>query len=68
MRTLLYINGGNLYNSAGKRTPLRCLSSLALVARISPRNPNQPVRQLRYWRALSILPDTQGLFHKPPTW
>jgi uncharacterized LabA/DUF88 family protein len=77
MKTLLYIDGFNLYYSAVKRTPLRWLNPLALVARVFPRNqiigtkyftarvsplpgnPDQPVRQSMYWRALGTLPDLE---------
>ena len=38
MKTILYIDGFNLYYSAVKDTPLKWLNPLALAARAFPRN------------------------------
>jgi len=38
MKTILYIDGFNLYYSAVKGTPLRWLNPLALASRAFPRN------------------------------
>ena len=38
MKTILYIDGFNLYYSAVKATPLRWLNPVALAARVFPRN------------------------------
>jgi len=75
VRTILYIDGFNLYYSAVKATPLRWLNPVALAARAFPRNqiiaakfftarvtalpvdPQQPMRQQFYWRALRTLPE-----------
>lgn len=74
MKTLLYIDGFNLYYSAVKDTPLKWLNPMALAARAFPRNqiiatkyftakvsalprdPDQPTRQMIFWRALRTLP------------
>ena len=75
MKTILYIDGFNLFYSAVKGTPLRWLDPVALVERAFPRNqivgakyftakvsalpnnPGQPIRQMMFWRALSMLPN-----------
>jgi hypothetical protein len=75
MKTILYIDGFNLYFSAVKGTPLRWLNPVALVQNMFPRNqivstkyftarvsalpdnPDQPMRQDVYWRALRTLPN-----------
>lgn len=77
MKTLLYIDGFNLYYSAVKDTPLKWLNPLALSQRLFPRNrfigikyftapvkpmpgdPDMPIRQQVYWRALRTLPDIE---------
>jgi len=83
LKTILYIDGFNLYYSALKGTPLRWLNPMTLAgntfprnqisavkyfsARVSalPNNPDQPVRQDTYWRALRTIPNlviVEGLF------
>jgi hypothetical protein len=73
MKTILYVDGFNLYYSALRGTPHRWLDPVALAARAFPKNhitatrffsarvtllpgdPQQPVRQQTYWRALRTL-------------
>ncbi len=83
MRTILYIDGFNMYFSAVKGTPLRWLNPVSLVQNSFPKNhivstkyftarvsallgdPDQPVRQDVYWRALRTLPNfviIEGIF------
>lgn len=75
MKTILYVDGFNLYYSALRGTPHRWLNPAALAARAFPKNPiigtkffsakvtplpgdpQQPVRQQIYWRALGTVPD-----------
>jgi len=77
MRTILYIDGFNLYYSAVKDSPLKWLDPLTLAQSTFPKNsfvgvryftarvhslpsdPDQPIRQQVYWRALRTLPDIQ---------
>ena len=75
MKTILYIDGFNLFYSAVKGSSVRWLNPVALVQRAFPRNqitstkfftakvsalpgnPDQPMRQMIYWRALRTLPN-----------
>lgn len=75
MKTILYIDGFNLYYSALRGTPHKWLDPMALAARAFPKNqiiatkffsakvkplpsdPQQPMRQQTYWRALRTLPN-----------
>ena len=65
MKTILYIDGFNLFYSAVKGTPLRWLNPVALMERAFPRNqiigtkyftakvtalPNNPGHDRRHWR------------------
>lgn len=77
MKTVLYIDGFNLYYSAVKDTPLKWLDPVALSQRLFPHNviagikyftarvmpmpadPDIPVRQQIYWRALRTLPNVE---------
>lgn len=58
MKTVLYIDGFNLYYSAVKDTPLRWLNPVALVARAFPRN---QIVGTRYFTArVRALPQDSG--------
>lgn len=75
MKTILYIDGFNLFYGAVKGTPLRWLNPVALAQGVFPRNqiiatkyftakvsplpgnPDQPTRQMIFWRALGTLPN-----------
>lgn len=88
MKTILYIDGFNLYYGAVKDTPLKWLDPLALANRVFPRNeiigikyftakvkpmpgnPDAPIRQNTFWRALQTLPNVsiiEGDFRKRKT-
>lgn len=73
-RTIIYVDGFNLYHGALKKTPYKWLNIKTLVtsligedkeivaakyftARVSPRpnDPDQPMRQLMYFRALTSM-------------
>lgn len=85
MKTILYIDGFNLYYSAVKDTPWKWLNPLALANRLFPKNeivgikyftakvktmpgnPDAPIRQHTFWRALHTLPNVsiiEGDFRK----
>ena len=58
MKTLLYIDGFNLFYSAVKGTPLRWLNPVALVSRAFPRN--QIVGAKFFTARVSALPGNPG--------
>jgi len=58
MKTILYIDGFNLFYSAVKGTPLRWLNPVALIQRAFPRN---DIIATKYFTAkVSALPDNPG--------
>jgi len=77
VKTILYIDGFNLFYSAVKGTPLRWLNPVDLIGRVFarnqiiatkyftakvralPSNPDQPIRQMIFWRALQTLPNLE---------
>jgi uncharacterized LabA/DUF88 family protein len=77
VKTILYIDGFNLFYSAVKGSSVRWLNPVALIQRAFPNNqiigtkfftakvgampgnPDQPTRQLIYWRALRTLANLQ---------
>jgi uncharacterized LabA/DUF88 family protein len=77
MKTILYIDGFNLFYGAVKGSPLRWLNPIAIIERTFPRNqiigtkyftakvtalpdnPDQPIRQMMFWRALRTLPNLE---------
>ena len=58
MKTMLYIDGFNLYYSAVKDTPLRWLNPVALVARAFPRN--QIIGTKYFTARVRALPNNTG--------
>jgi len=58
MRTLLYVDGFNLFYSAVKGTPLRWLNPVALIERAFPKN--QIVQTKFFTARVSALPNNPG--------
>ncbi|MEM6911085.1 MAG: NYN domain-containing protein [Verrucomicrobiota bacterium] len=89
MKTILYIDGFNLYYGALRKTPFRWLDPIRLARQAFPKNrivgtkyfsakvdpaigdPQAPVRQAIYWRALKTLPlleIIEGQFRTRRSW
>jgi len=97
MKTIVYVDGFNLYYGSLRGTPCKWLNLQRLgelllpqngiiaikyfTAKVSarPHDPDQPIRQQTYLRALHTLPncrnhlwsflrDAKGTFRKPSSW
>lgn len=59
---IVYIDGFNLYYGAVRNTPYRWLNLETLCQRMLPHDPQAPLRQQIYLRALRTLPSIKTIF------